>query len=119
MYKTIKTSLKKTIGRLYGLDLSIELSPPSNHQFGDYTTNIAMQTSPILKKNPFLIAQNIVKNLPQTDLIEKVEALKPGFINFWISKDVLIKNLKKVVNNRKIENKNKHCVLIEFGQPNT
>ncbi len=102
---------------------SILLDHPSDSQFGDLTTNIAFKLSKQLKKNPYQIAQDIVKNLPKNDAVEKVEVVKPGFINFWIRDSQFIKPLEQFSHGEFIFptfhfGKNKK-LMIEFAHPNT
>ncbi len=102
---------------------TIELEYPNNPKFGDYSTNIALQLSKIQKKSPLDIAKKIIKNLPQDKNIEKFEVVKPGFINFWLSKKFLTTELKNIINDRIFYplvsfGKNKK-VMVEFAHPNT
>ncbi len=92
-------------------------------QFGDYSTNIAMILARQMKRNPFEIAEEIVKNLEKNDAIETVQVLKPGFVNFWLSQKVLIPPLEDAARDIfKIPTyyfgKEKK-VMVEFAHPNT
>ncbi len=63
----------------------IKLERPKQDIFGDWALNVAMQLASIVKKNPRLIAQEIMGLLEiDTDLIEKVEIAGVGFINFHL-----------------------------------
>lgn len=73
----------------------IDLDHPTNPDFGDYSTSVALKLTKILKKNPFEIANEIANNLSKSENIKKVEVIKPGFINFWISDVQLINQLYK------------------------
>jgi arginyl-tRNA synthetase len=101
----------------------IDLQPPNLLSFGDYSTSIALKLAKNLKENPINIGKKIINNLEKNELIEKVEIIKPGFINFWLSKTTLFSNLSQLSQ----ENftfpsfhfgKNKR-ILIEYAQPNT
>ena len=86
--------LKKTIDELFpahGPHLTIFLETPKNRLHGDFTTTIAMRIARLEKKNPLGIAREIAifleKELGEKrmeGLIEKVEVLPPGFINFFL-----------------------------------
>ena len=65
----IKTALEKLSTELDINSIVIERSKDPVH--GDYATNVAMQLSKILKKNPRQIATELVEALDKTD-IEKV-----------------------------------------------
>ena len=72
----------------------IEIPKDTTH--GDYSTNIAMQLTRVLHKNPREIASTIVENIT-SDAIEKVEIAGPGFINFFLKNDSLTSIIKEVI----------------------
>src|SRR3989338_7073230 len=99
----IKEKLLKNLGvvlKKIGVDeIEINLEHPANPDFGDYATSIALKLAKTLKKNPLQIANDIVKNLPKDDLIDKVEVIKPGFINFWINTNYFLDYARKITQN--------------------
>ncbi len=102
---------------------NINLEHPVNSNFGDYATAISLKLAKTLKKNPMEIAKKIVKNLPQDETVEKIEIVKPGFINFWISIKCLINYLTEIADG-KIEYPCYHLgpskkIMVEFAHPNT
>jgi len=118
--KNIKVILNKLTDNK---EIVIDLEPPTNINFGDYSTTIALKLSKILKKNPLEIAQEIKNNFSKDNSIEKIEIVKPGFINFWITNSLLINQLKDFSQERfYFENfhfgKNKK-LMIEYAHPNT
>lgn len=80
-----------------GIHESIELEHPTNTSFGDYSTNIALKLAKTHKKNPFEIAETIAGAINTESTIEKVEIVKPGFINFYLSKNILLKELNEIL----------------------
>ena len=94
----------------------VELDHPPLEQHGDYFTNIALQLAKSNHTNPRETAQKIVESL-KTDtkmrphisvrkeedklsdgpVWEKVEVAGPGFINFYLKEEVLIKQVEKVL----------------------
>lgn len=66
----------------------IRIEHPEEASLGDYATNIALQ----LKKP----ATEIVEKL-KPDLFEKVEVAEPGFINFFLSKEYLQKQVSEIL----------------------
>ncbi|KKQ38489.1 MAG: Arginine-tRNA ligase [Candidatus Roizmanbacteria bacterium GW2011_GWA2_37_7] len=102
---------------------TIHIQSPDNPQFGDYTTNIAMILAKELKKNPIQIAKEIVKNIPLDEIIEKVEVVKPGFINFWITTKKLLASLEHINENKfdipKYHLRGNKKVMVEYSHPNT
>ena len=119
MKHEIQKFLEKAIKTL-GYDIKeVDVDYPKNEVFGDYTTNVAMVLSKSVKKNPMTVAEEIVaviasevkqsqnskiklkKNeiatspsAPRNDenIFEKIEIAKPGYINFYLSKEYLQNN---------------------------
>ncbi|MBC8525789.1 MAG: arginine--tRNA ligase [Candidatus Cloacimonetes bacterium] len=96
---------------------------PKHKKFGDYATNIALSLSKKYKINPMTLAQKLAVSLSSDELFSKVNAEKPGFINFYISKKYL-QNALKEINKQKVQygsnlqiGKGKK-VLIEFVSAN-
>ena len=58
---------------------------PKDNTNGDYATNVAMQLTRILRKNPRMIATDIVNTFDTEKCdIERIEIAGPGFINFFV-----------------------------------
>ena len=71
---------------------AILIDIPADTAHGELTCNIAMQLSRVLKKNPMVIAGEILpkiqENLSKSSLKDtflKIEVKNPGFINFYFS----------------------------------
>ena len=74
----------------------LENSKDSSH--GDYSTNIAMQLTKIAKKNPRMIAEEILNHLDtESANVIKVEIAGPGFINFFMNKHILTQVIKEII----------------------
>lgn len=122
IYDEIKAKLNQALEKS-GIKLDrVDLTHPTNINFGDYSTNVAFQGSKTLGKNPYETAQIIASHIDKGDLIEKVEVIKPGFINLWISKDRLLSELNSILEQKeryghtnKLKNKK---VMVEFTDPN-
>jgi len=109
MYEELKKLIKEAVKAQQkgcGCDFPIpevELEHPSNPKFGDLSTNIAMKIGKLKGENPFTIAENLVKQLDSGQArmtqvgVEKVEAVKPGFINFYLSAGYYQKELKNIL----------------------
>ena len=66
--------------------------------FGDYSSNIALKLTKILKKAPIEIAKNIVNHSNLSEDVFTLSASQPGFVNFHISNNYYLKILKQIVN---------------------
>ncbi|HEX2138506.1 MAG TPA: arginine--tRNA ligase [Woeseiaceae bacterium] len=69
-----------TSAEIQSVGTTVERTRDPRH--GDFTTNVAMRLSSTLGRKPRELAEAIVAQMPQSDLIEGVEIAGPGFINF-------------------------------------
>ena len=95
-------------------------TPPSNFD-GDISTNVAMVLSKPNKLPPLKIADLIINLLKENDQnIEKIEAVKPGFINIKFNNLFWENFLKQTVNlkNYGSSNSNSKKYLVEFVSAN-
>ena len=95
-------------------------TPPSNFD-GDISTNVAMVLSKPNKLPPLKIADVIINLLKENDQnIEKIEAIKPGFINIKFNNLFWENFLKQTVNlkNYGSSNLNSKKYLVEFVSAN-
>ena len=95
-------------------------TPPSNFD-GDISTNVAMVLSKPNKLPPLKIADVIINLLKENDQnIEKIEAVKPGFINIKFNNFFWESFLKQTVNlkNYGSSNSNSKKYLVEFVSAN-
>lgn len=67
--------------------ITIDRTKEKSH--GDFANNLALMLAKPAKQNPRALAELIVKNLPESDLILKTEIAGPGFINFFINPNYL------------------------------
>lgn len=91
-----KATLKAYKNEDYTKDIMVEI--PRDPTIADYSTNIAMRLAKILKKNPAVIAEEIVKELkPICKDAESIEIAKPGFINFKMKKSALANTINSII----------------------
>ncbi len=115
--------LKSAITKVGGKDVEFEITLPANSAFGDYSCSIALKLAKSLKSKPMEIAENLKKGIPNSEIVEKVEVVAPGFINFWVNKNYFISLAKNITAN-KFEFKEFHLgtnkkIMVEFAHPNT
>ncbi|MBO4919793.1 MAG: arginine--tRNA ligase, partial [Erysipelotrichaceae bacterium] len=64
-------------------DGMIMVEIPKDNSNGDYSTNIAMRLTKILRRRPQEIAQEIKEELlKRLDNVQSIDIAGPGFINF-------------------------------------
>ncbi len=69
------------------------LERPQNPGHGDYASNFPMKLARVAKANPMSLAEKIVPLIRPIPELEKVDAARPGFINFtlrgeWLAQQV-------------------------------
>lgn len=129
--------LKSILADLGISDIEPQIERPADMSHGDYSTNIALvafkkyQVSSIKNqeyKTPLELAEEIVRRfMKQDSRFKKVEVAAPGFINFWISKEELFKNLQSYSSNevrsshdaRTVSRLQDKKIMIEYGDANT
>ncbi len=119
MKKRILQILKKALG---AGALPAEVSVPEKENFGHYTTNIAMRLAgggaPLARAQA--LAEKIKKAAP-VGFFEKVEAVPPGFVNFWLSKKTLQEEFRDVAGEKEYGRGSigaKKTVIVEYSDPN-
>ena len=74
---------------LFNVDVQPELTRPEE-QFGDYSTNVALQLAGKLKKNPREVAIAIASKLHGQSGITEINIAGPGFINLKLTDEALM-----------------------------
>ena len=98
LIETIIESLKENQYDVNYDELKVNIEIPKDNKNGDYSTNIAMQLTRILRKNPQLIAKEIVEKINKEKAsIEDVQIAGPGFINIFMKKGTLGTIINKVI----------------------
>ncbi|ROJ62557.1 Arginine--tRNA ligase, cytoplasmic [Anabarilius grahami] len=101
------------------------VTPNQQAKFGDYQCNSAMAMSQMMKAkgqkvSPREIAEKIVQNIPNNELIERTEIAGPGFINIHLKRMFVSKLLSNLLVNGAqpppLEKKKK--VIVDFSSPN-
>ncbi len=76
-------------GELSMLPAIIQIENTKDRQHGDFSTNVAMLLAKTEKKKPRELAERIVKALPASSFVVKIDIAGPGFINFFLSPEAL------------------------------
>lgn len=117
--KVIKDSLVKVVG-----NEDIQLGFSDNLEHGDFTTNVAMVLGKRDGLAPKKYADELVAKLKLdenlSNVVDKIEVAGPGFINFWLSQDVLkvgVVNLDELMGELRDVGKG-GTVVVDYSGPN-
>lgn len=97
--REIKVLIEKTIKSLYGFDFDVQILKPKDKNHGDFAISSALEIGKEIKKKPLEVALEIKDNI-DSDLFEKIEVVEPGFINFFVSPEIIKEEIKDVLNNK-------------------
>ena len=120
----MKERIAIILKKVFGADISVELSVPEEPDFGHYATNLAMRLAKKEGKAPFALAEELaekIRSAAPAGFFEKVEAAKPGFINFWVSPETLREELGRAVKEKEYgrgAGGRGKTVIVEYSQPN-
>jgi len=118
----LKKLFSENINNIFGADYTekVDIQNSTKKEFGDFQTNFAMVSSKLIGKNPREIANTLIDNFVENDIIEKLEIAGPGFINIYLKNSFLNEEIKKVENEKydfSFLNTNK-TVIIDYSSPN-
>lgn len=96
----IRGMLKEALDTLGYSSTKLNISPSSNKEFGDFSSNIALSISKELSQNPLETAQKLKESMGDSILeIDEITVSKPGFINFRISNKYYYDMLDQILKN--------------------
>jgi len=118
----LKKLFSENINNIFGADYTekVDIQNSTKKEFGDFQTNFAMVSSKLIGKNPREIANTLVDNFAENDIIEKLEIAGPGFINIYLKNSFLNEEIKKLENEKydfSFLNTDK-TVIIDYSSPN-
>lgn len=109
----LQDALKQAVKDLFNEDVEPKLTR-SEEQFGDYTTNLAMQLGAKLGKQPREIAEAIAGKIRASEILAKTEVAGPGFINVFLSD----KSLLDAMGKKPRQSNSGKSVVVEYSDPN-
>ena len=97
----IVQNIAEIVKEKYGIEADENLAMveiPKDNTKGDYSTNIAMRLTKLLKRAPKEIAEEFRSELlNRLDEVQDIEIAGPGFINFWLKKDAMAGVINTVI----------------------
>lgn len=111
---------------------TVEVTHPKSEAFGDYTSNIGLVLAKFVGKSPMIIAEALKEMMLKGDgsdagsgcknLIEKIEVVAPGYLNFTLTQAYFESVIETIVQEKSNFGTNslgeKKKVLIEFISAN-
>ena len=123
--KQLQEQIEKVLQEMGIFEAKVLLEHPTDITRGDFSTNVSFSLSKQLGKAPLAIAEEIAHKLSKNhvDFLAKVEAVKPGFINFWLSQEFLIDHVLKLLKDpdkaTRTATMQERKLMVEFAHPNT
>ena len=80
----------------------------------------ALSAAKKYKKAPFVIAEEVVEKCKNYEQFEKIEVVKPGFININVSKEFVVEYCNNLINEEKFgcQMDKEKMVVVDYGGPN-
>ena len=101
-------------------DIKIERTRDRSH--GDYACNIAMVLARQAKTNPKQLAAALLENIPESEIIERIEIAGPGFINFFLTKQSRLNVITRILQAAETYGRSEFgagkSILVEFVSAN-
>lgn len=120
--KDLKNIINESLSKMNIDGVSFIVEVPKNKENGDYSTNVAMELTKVLRKNPREIAEEIVANIDKGNIIDRIVIAGAGFINFYINNSYLLKGIDEIIKLDKDFGKsnigNKKKINIEYVSAN-
>lgn len=120
MIDFIRNEIKKNITEEIGVDVSAS----ERQGFGHYSSNVAFKLSKMRGQSPLEVAKDLadkLKAVPDSGL-EKVEAVAPGFINFWLKPEIFQKELAVILKEKGDYGRNNNLkgqkIIVEYTDAN-
>ena len=74
----------------------IQVERPGNPDHGDFSTNLPLRLARATRINPLELAELLAAHIPAGDVLERVAAAPPGFVNFFLKDSWLQQQVETV-----------------------
>ncbi len=115
MKQEIALGLAAIVKDVFDVDVVVELTRP-DEQFGDYSTNVALQLAKQVGKNPREVGEQLAEaaRAKLAEQIADVSVAGPGFLNLHLRDTTLVRELSEEVPKTRAG----QTVLVEYSDPN-
>ena len=97
----LKAAVSQAVAEAFDIDFDegqVVIEIPKDKSHGDYACNTAMQLTRMLRRNPRMIAEELMQHFDlQGAGVRSYEIARPGFINFTMNRDSLTMIIGKVL----------------------
>ncbi len=97
----LKELIKDILVKISNSDLvdyeKFSIETPKDKSHGEVSTNVAMVYVKDFKTNPRKLAEQIVSNLKESDIIEDATIAGPGFINMRLAKSIWYQEIENIL----------------------
>ena len=91
----LETARKENVLQLETIP-EIQVERPGNFSHGDFATNLPLRLARATRINPLELAQSLSDRIATGEVIDRVEAAAPGFINFYLKESWLQQQVEAV-----------------------
>lgn len=115
MKQELEQKVAEAVRELFDLDILVDLTRPEE-QFGDYATNVALQLSKTVGKNPREIGEALAAKLGEilANDVSEISVAGPGFINLKLNDKALLQALKA----ESAKSLDGQIIVAEYSDPN-
>lgn len=100
----------------------VKIEYPKEERFGDYSSPFALEAARVFRRSPLEIGGIIASYMERSDMVERAEVAKPGFVNLFLSPEYLYRIMNAIVEERDSYGRNSkgspRRVNIEFVSAN-
>jgi arginyl-tRNA synthetase len=90
-------AVREAVRAAYGIELDgVHVERPNDPSHGDFATNVALANARAFRRNPREVAESLVEAL-DAPFVRKAEVAGPGFVNFWLSPEMLWREIEAVL----------------------
>ena len=116
----LKNELKVDQGQIAAILEKATVTIPDDISNGHWTSNVAMVSAGIVKSSPRDLANQVIKVFKENKVFEKIEIAGPGFINFFLTSESLLRQAEHLHEQflETIKHINPRKILIEFVSAN-
>lgn len=113
--------LTEVVKRLFGVDVTVELTPAPEETGADYASNVALKLAKVVGKSPREIASEIGAELEK--LGYQSEVAGPGFLNFSLGEGYFAEKIQEMSQMIASDNYSSgeysgQTMVVEFSDPN-